>query len=66
VNIYEHTDELRRELTKRGIAWERNGNQLTRWMYKGHVYVADVQEPSGEVFLTTFPHTVADVLKEMD
>lgn len=65
MNAHEHTEELRRKLTERGIEWERKGNQQTRWMWRGHVYLADVQEPSGEVILTTYPHTVADVLKEV-
>jgi hypothetical protein len=65
VDIYKHTNELRNGLTKRGISWERKGNTTTRWMYKGRVWIADVQEPSGEVILTTLPHTVADVLKEV-
>ena len=65
MDIYKHTKELRRKLTERGIEWERKGETVTRWMYRGHVYIADVQEPSGEVILTTFPNTVADILKEM-
>ena len=63
--LYKHTEELRKALTERGIEWERKGNQCTRFAHKGHVYLADVQEPSGEVILTTFPHTIADVLKEV-
>ena len=66
MDIYEHTNELREALTKRGIAWERKGNTTTRFAHKGHVYIADVQEPSGEVILTTLPHTVDDVLRRMD
>ena len=65
VDIYKHTTELRRELDARNIPWECKGNQRTRFAHKGHVYIADVQEPSGEVILTTYPHTIADVLKEV-
>lgn len=65
MDIYKHTDELRKALDKRGIEWERKGNQTTRFAHKGHVFIADVSEPSGEVILTTYPHTVADVLKEV-
>lgn len=65
MDICEHTTELRKALDERGIAWEHKGSQLTRFVHKGHVYVATVYEPSGEVILTTYPHTVADVLKEV-
>lgn len=65
MNAQEHTDELRRELDARNIPWEHKGSQLTRFAHKGHVYVATVYEPSGEVILTTYPHTIADVLKEV-
>ena len=66
MDIYEHTTELRKALDKRNIPWERNGNQRTQFAHKGYVYTATVYEPNGEVILTTFPHTVDDVLKEMD
>ena len=65
MSAYEHTEELRKALDERGIEWERRGNDTTRFAYKGHVYIASVQEPSGGVILTTFPHTITDVLKEV-
>ena len=65
MDIYKHTNELRAALDERNIPWERKGNDTTRWTYKGHVFIASVSEPSGEVILTTYPHTIADVLKEV-
>ena len=65
MDAHKHTTELRKALDARNIPWEHKGSQLTRWTYKGHVYVATVYEPSGEVVLTTYPHTIADVLKEV-
>jgi len=66
VDIYKHTNELRKALDERNIPWERKGNSTTRFAHKGHVFIADIQEPSGEVILTTYPHSVEDVLKEVD
>lgn len=65
MDVYKHTNELRRELDARNIPWERRGNGGTYFAHKGHVFIASVQEPSGEVILTTYPHTIADVLKEV-
>ena len=63
--LYKHTEELRKALDERNIPWERKGNDTTRFAHKGHVFIATVYEPSGEVILTTYPHTIADVLKEV-
>lgn len=65
MDVNKHTEELRKALDKRNIPWEHKGSQLTRFAHKGRVYVATVYEPSGEVILTTYPHTVTDVLKEV-
>lgn len=65
MTTHEHTDELRRGLDARNIPWERLGNQCTQFAHKGYVYTATVYEPSGEVILTTYPHSVEDVLKEV-
>ena len=65
MDIYRHTNELREALDKKNISWERKGNNTTRFAYKGHVYIASAQEPCGGVILTTFPHTITDVLKEV-
>jgi hypothetical protein len=66
LTTHEHTDELRRGLDARNIPWERRGNGGTYFAHKGHVYIATVSEPSGEVILTTYPHTVADILAEAE
>ena len=65
MDVNKHTEELRKALDERNIPWERLGNQSTQFAHKGYVYTATVYEPSGEVILTTYPHTVADVLKEV-
>lgn len=66
MDIYEHTNELRRKLTERGIEWEHKGNTTTRFAHKGRVWIADVQEPSGEVILTAYPVTVDGVAALME
>ena len=67
MDIYKHTRELRKALDERNIPWERKGNGATRFTCKGHVYIASVQEPSGEVILNgTYPHTIKDVLEEVN
>jgi hypothetical protein len=66
LTAHDNTDELRRGLEERGIEWERKGTDTTRWVHKGHVFIASVSEPSGEVILTTYPHTVADILAEAE
>lgn len=66
MTAHEHTDELRRGLEERGVEWEHKGSFTTRWIYRNHVFIATISEPSGEVILTTYPHTVADVLAEVE
>jgi hypothetical protein len=62
LTAHDNTDELRRELEARYIPYESKGETVTRWMNKGRVWIADVQEPSGEVILTSYPNTLKDVL----